>query len=102
MIHPERWKSMLGRYAQERPRRMLALDGGAIRSLITLGILEQVEALVRAQTGQQLCDYFDYIAGTSTGSIVAAGLARGLTVGDLIQFYQDNGTQMFDKSFLVE
>src|SRR5215471_16059385 len=102
MIHPERWKSLRGRYEQDRPRRILALDGGGIRGLLTLGILENVEGLVRQRTGKQLCEYFDYIGGTSTGSIIAAGLARGLSVSDLIRFYQENGEQMFEKSRLLE
>jgi patatin-like phospholipase/acyl hydrolase len=36
-----------------------------------------------------LCDYFDYIGGTSTGAIIAAGLARGKSVAELIEFYRD-------------
>jgi patatin-like phospholipase/acyl hydrolase len=79
LIHPERWKSLRARYEEDRPRRMLALDGGGIRGLITLGILERIERLVNEKTKKTLCGYFDYIAGTSTGSIIAAGLARGLT-----------------------
>ncbi len=67
---------------------MLALDGGGIRGLITLGILEDLERLVLERTGQRLCGYFDYIAGTSTGAIIAAGLARGMTIAELIDFYQ--------------
>ena len=49
---------------------MLALDGGGIRGLLTLGILEKIEALV---AGEKLGEYFDYIAGTSTGAIIAPG-----------------------------
>jgi predicted acylesterase/phospholipase RssA len=81
---------------------MLALDGGGIRGLITLGILERLEKLVLDRTGQRLCDYFDYIAGTSTGAIIAAGLARGMTIADLIDFYKSSGKQMFEPAFLVE
>ena len=51
---------------------MLALDGGGIRGLITLGILEKIEKLVKDRAGGKLCDYFDYIGGTSTGAIIAA------------------------------
>jgi patatin-like phospholipase/acyl hydrolase len=40
-------------------------------------LLERLEALVQQRTGQALWQYFDYIAGTSTGAIFAAGLARG-------------------------
>jgi patatin-like phospholipase/acyl hydrolase len=84
---------------------MLALDGGGIRGLITLGILQEIERLLRQQLGRgddfRLCQYFDYIAGTSTGAVIAAGLARGLSVRELIDFYRDNGAAMFQKAFLL-
>jgi hypothetical protein len=101
-LHPERWKSLLTRYQDDRPRRMLALDGGGIRGLISLGILQKIEAMIKQKTGQALCEYFDYIAGTSTGAIIAAGLSRNMTTADLIKFYQDYGRQMFDPSGLLE
>lgn len=83
--------------------RMLALDGGGIRGLITLGILEKIESLVATRKpGNKLCDYFDYIAGTSTGAIIAAGLARGMSVGELIDFYRSSGKQMFEPAWLME
>jgi patatin-like phospholipase len=78
---------------------MLALDGGGIRGLLTLGILEKIEELVAPR---KLCDYFDYIAGTSTGAIIAAGLARGMTIAQLVDFYRSSGEQMFEPSWLIE
>src|ERR1022692_3938615 len=102
MNNPECWKDWRGRYQENRPRRMLALDGGGIRGLLTLGILEKIEALVPGNSGNRLCDYFDYIAGTSTGAIIAAGLARGMTTAQLIDFYRSAGKQMFEHAWLVE
>jgi hypothetical protein len=102
LIYPERWQHLPERFQQDRPRRMLALDGGGIRGLATLGILEQLENLVRERTGLKLGDYFDYIAGTSTGAIIAAGLSRGMTVADLVEFYRSCGKQMFEPAFLIE
>jgi hypothetical protein len=102
IIHPERWKSLLGRYEQDRPHRMLALDGGGIRGLITLGILKRIEELIADRTRLKLCEYFDYIAGTSTGAIIAAGLSRGMTTSELIDFYMSCGKQMFEPSWIIE
>jgi Patatin-like phospholipase len=101
-IYPERWHSLADRYKPDRPHRMLALDGGGIRGLLTLGILEQIEKLVAAKTGQKLYEFFDYIAGTSTGAIIAAGLARGMSTAELIDFYKKSGKQMFEKAWLIE
>ncbi len=81
------WKNLWDRYGEKRPRKLLALDGGGIRGLVSLGILEAIERMV----GKPLGDYFDYIAGTSTGAIVAAGLARGKSVAEMRQFYRDYG-----------
>src|SRR5215831_9346640 len=102
IIHPERWKSLLGRYRQDRPHRMLALDGGGIRGLITLGILKRIEELIADRTRLKLCEYFDYIAGTSTGAIIAAGLSRGMTTSELIDFYLSCGKQMFEPAWIIE
>jgi uncharacterized protein len=102
LIYPERWKSLLDRYKDDRPRRLLALDGGGIRGLITLGILQKIEGMVQEKTGLALCEYFDYIGGTSTGAIIAASLARGMTTADLITFYKDFGRQMFAPSALFD
>jgi patatin-like phospholipase len=102
LMHPERWKSLRARYEEDRPHRMLALDGGGIRGLITLGILEGMEKLIWEKTQKKLHEYFDYIAGTSTGAIIAAGLARGMTTAELIQFYTSFGSEMFDPSTLLD
>jgi len=102
LIRPERWKSLRARYEQDRPRRMLALDGGGIRGLVTLGILEKMEKRIAGKTGQKLHEYFDYIAGTSTGAIIAAGLSRGMSTADLIDFYKSSGKQMFEPARLME
>ena len=49
----------------------------------------------------RLSDFFDYIGGTSTGAIIAAGLSIGLSVNQLIDFYEQKGEAMFDKAFLL-
>ena len=90
------------KYATPRPRRLLALDGGGIRGIISLEILRKIEIQLATLTGQgkafRLGDYFDYIGGTSTGAIIAAGLAVGKTVEELINFYIGAGPLMFEKA----
>lgn len=105
MLDRERWGKLGGRYEAVRPRKLLALDGGGIRGVMSLQILERLEELLASATGQgadfRLCEYFDYIGGTSTGAIIAAGLARGMSVADLIQFYREVGPEMFEKTHLL-
>ena len=98
MKDPALWGDLRQRYESNGPRRLLALDGGGIRGVMTLGILKAIEETV----GQPLCRYFDYIAGTSTGAIIAAGLARGMSVDELVQFYRDAGPDMFERSSFVK
>ena len=79
------------------PKRILALDGGGIRGILTLQFLEAIESLIKKRFGDKtlLSDYFDLIGGTSTGSIIAAGLACGMTVGELQDLYRNIGASVF-------
>jgi uncharacterized protein len=99
------WGPLAGRYEVERPRKLLALDGGGIRGVITLEVLIEIERLLANATGRgdefRLCDFFDYIGGTSTGAIIAAGLARGMSGKELLEFYKQTGPAMFDKAFIL-
>lgn len=86
----------------DRPRRLLAIDGGGLAGLIPAEALIQVEQQLNQMTGtdKPLCDRFDLIAGTSTGAILAAGLALGLNASDLRDFYIKFGKEIFTKEFL--
>jgi hypothetical protein len=104
------WGALAERYENKpgeepRPRKLLALDGGGIRGILTLEVLLRIEQLLATATGEgakfRLCDFFDYIGGTSTGAIIAAGLARGMSAGELLDFYRDTGPAMFDKAFIL-
>ncbi|MCI0388875.1 MAG: patatin-like phospholipase family protein [Acidobacteria bacterium] len=92
--------------APNRPHRMLTLDGGGIRGVLTLEVLCRLEELLAGDTGKgkdfRLCQFFDYIGGTSTGAIIATGLARGLSAEELKTFYQETGPKMFDKPWLLQ
>jgi predicted acylesterase/phospholipase RssA len=91
------------RIARPGPKRLLALDGGGIRGLISIELLAEIEATLRARlaAGPEfvLADYFDYIGGTSTGGIIAALLALGLPVARVREFYVDQGREMFRRPF---
>jgi uncharacterized protein len=91
------WNARHPRYAPEKsPRRLLALDGGGVRGILSLRVLRRIERLGREQKrGEVLSDWFDYIGGTSTGAIIAAGLARGMTVEDIERLYRQLAAEIF-------
>lgn len=84
------------------PHKILTLDGGGIRGAMTVEILAEIESRVAKKTGDTLSDYFDYISGTSTGAILAAGLSLGWSVDKLRKFYEQHGSSMFDKASLIK
>lgn len=88
---------------QVGPKRILALDGGGLRGVLTLGMLRRIEELLRARHGDpelRLGDYFDLIAGTSTGAIIAAALALGMSVDEVHGHYMRLGNKVFKRSLL--
>jgi predicted acylesterase/phospholipase RssA len=86
-----------------RPKRILALDGGGLRGILTLAFLQQIETLLRARHGNdpkfRLCHYFDLVAGTSTGAIIAATVALGWSVEQIRAKYMDLGSRVFERTF---
>jgi uncharacterized protein len=75
--------------------RILSFDGGGIRGLVTTVLLERLTREVPA-----LITKADLLAGTSTGGIIALGLAFGKSPTDLRQLYYQNGEAIFDDSFV--
>ncbi|KAG7289879.1 hypothetical protein NEMBOFW57_006256 [Staphylotrichum longicolle] len=76
--------------------RLLALDGGGVRGLSSLMILQQLMTTVDPESPPKPCDYFDMIGGTSTGGLIAIMLGRlQMTIDECIDAY----TSLFDKVF---
>jgi hypothetical protein len=85
------------------PKRILALDGGGVRGVLSLCYLERLEQMLRQRAGGdpsfRLCHYFDLIGGTSTGAIIAAGLALGFPVAKLQYMYGLLASSVFRKAW---
>jgi patatin-like phospholipase/acyl hydrolase len=88
------------------PRKLLSLDGGGIRGILTLEVLaaleQQLQQALSAPESFVLADYFDYIAGTSTGGIIATCLALGMKVSAIQLFYLESGPAMFTRAGLLQ
>ena len=72
-------------------RRILCIDGGGILGTFPAAFLAGLEQHLPKPIGE----YFDLIAGTSTGGIIAIGLAMGLRAQELLDLYEDRGPTIF-------
>ena len=73
----------------------IAIDGGGIRGVIVTKAL----SLLEEHLGQTVHEIFRLAAGTSTGSIIAAGIGSGLTALRMHQLYLSLGETIFKKSW---
>lgn len=74
-----------------RPFQVLALDGGGFRGLFAAQVLAHWEK----QLGRPIASCFDLVVGTSTGGIIALGLAAGMSASALVDFYLEDGKTIF-------
>ncbi len=73
--------------------RILSIDGGGVRGVYPTHVLRCIEERLQIN----LFDAFDMIAGTSTGSIIAAGVVTGIPAGDIVKMYKEHGAEIFRK-----
>ncbi len=74
-------------------RRILSIDGGGIRGTFPASFLATLED----DLDQPIGNYFDLIAGTSTGGIIAIALAMGIPAKRILQLYEELGPSIFDQ-----
>lgn len=67
------------------------MDGGGIRGVFPAQVLAKVEE----KLGVALYEKFDLFAGTSTGAIVAAGIASRMRASDIVELYRERGREIF-------
>ena len=80
-------------WPEDRVFRILSIDGGGIRGIYPATFLAGLEE--RYLDGVSVAHYFDLIAGTSTGGIIAIGLAAGMKATDLRDLYVERGCEIF-------
>lgn len=84
----------LGQPPGAAKKRILCCDGGGVRCLIALRCMQALER----QVGVACYDYFDMFAGTSGGAEIAALLAMGKKVDDVIAILRDRRPDMFKRT----
>lgn len=77
--------------------RVLSIDGGGIRGLVTTILLQRIVAV--PGLGNFL-DSIDLVAGTSTGGLLALAIAGQLDLGQVRDIYVEKGPEIFDDSWL--
>ncbi|KAI0851849.1 FabD/lysophospholipase-like protein [Daldinia vernicosa] len=83
----------------QRRLRLLSLDGGGVRGLVSLLILQRLMHLVNPKEPPKPCDVFDMIVGTSTGGLIAIMLGRlRMDVASCIEAYIDMSKDVFKMS----
>lgn len=80
-------------WPKDRPYRILSLDGGGIKGLYSATLLTHIEGAL----GREGCigDFFDCIAGTSTGGILAIGAGLGVPARIMRDLYEVRGRAIF-------
>ncbi len=73
--------------------KILSIDGGGIKGLFSACVLHEIE-----RANGRLTDHFDMLCGTSTGGLIALGLAAGKLAGEIVQFYKEWGSTIFPRA----
>lgn len=88
MVESERLADAMPSARPKSPFRILSLDGGGAKGFYSLGVLHEIEAMA----GAPLCEEFDLVFGTSTGSIIGALIALGCSVEQVHSLYKKHVT----------
>ncbi len=87
-------------FTLEAPRHVLSCDGGGMRGLFTLRVLQEIENKL---PDHNLRNHTDLLVGTSTGSIIAGGLAYSdRPLQDLVDMYYKDGSKIFYRTTFEE
>lgn len=78
-----------------RKHLAIAIDGGGMRGVIATRALSMLEEKI----GQPLQELARLYAGTSTGAIITAGMASGMTARKIHELYLEWGASIFHQSW---
>ncbi|OPY85709.1 MAG: putative sporulation hydrolase CotR [Syntrophorhabdus sp. PtaU1.Bin153] len=93
---PIRLKTQSAKLNNNNMFKILAIDGGGIRGVYAAHILKKINE----SFGVSFSECFDLIIGTSTGSIIAAGLATGVPIKQIVELYEKEGQNIFKRNLL--
>lgn len=81
-----------------RAFKILSIDGGGYRGIFAASVLKNIEEKFDGFDWRQ---EFGLMTGTSTGSIIASGLAMGKKAADICTFYKGYGEKIFPRRTIL-
>src|SRR5947207_15946106 len=78
-------------------KKILSIDGGGIRGIIPASTLMKLEE----QLGKPVRDFFDFVAGTSTGALIASAVAAGVPATRIRDIYVERADEIFTPFKLI-
>lgn len=81
----------------EKPFKILCIDGGGIKGLFSAQVLAEFEEAFGTTTSE----HFDLVCGTSTGGIIALGVAGGIPMKEVVKFYENFGPEIFSQRWKI-
>lgn len=83
--------------SENKPFKVLSIDGGGIKGLYSATILKNFEEEFKCLTS----DHFDLICGTSTGGLIALAISQRIPAQEICQFYKIHGEKIFPNRSLI-
>ena len=77
--------------------RILSIDGGGVRGLVAATLLSRI---MESHGLEGFLESIDFVAGTSTGGLLALGIANEIDLGEIIELYTEKGSKIFHDSLL--
>lgn len=78
-------------------RRILSIDGGGVRGIIPAVVLAALER----QSGRLTRETFDFVAGTSSGAILAAGVVAGIPAETMVHLFAERAPRLLRRLPLI-
>ncbi len=85
------------------PKRVLSLDGGGVRGIVSIVFLREIEKVLKERFGRadfRLCDYFDLVGGTSVGSLLATLVTLGYPVSEIERMFREWVPEIFCRPWM--
>ena len=79
-------------------KNVISIDGGGIRGIVPAYLLMLIEEKMQSH----LFQHVDLVAGTSTGAIIAGGIASGMPMESILKLYFQSGPDIFKKTFRTQ